>query len=129
MKPTPVRVFGLMVAAMGLYLALFPLITAELLGKPHDTSTQLINLRASWGGTLLGLGAFVAWLPAPRPWARAAVGLLMWVMAGVGAARVIGFVADGDPDTRQAIWITAEVAIVIACAIGLRVLARRRATA
>ncbi|MEO8700634.1 MAG: DUF4345 family protein [Kofleriaceae bacterium] len=126
MKPTPVRVFGLMLAAMGLYLALFPQITADLLGKPADTATRMINLRASWGGTLLGLGAFVAWLPAPRPWGRAVVGLVMWAMAGIGVARLIGFVADGDPDMRQAIWITAEVAIVIACAVGLRVMARRR---
>lgn len=126
MKPTPIRVFGLALVATGLYLALFPLVTAQALGKPADTSTQLINLRASWGGTLMGLGAFVAWLPAVKPWGRAFVGLLMWAMAGVGIARLLGFALDGSPDGRQAIWITAEVAIVIACWLGLRGMARRR---
>jgi hypothetical protein len=126
LKPTPIRVFGLALVATGLYLALFPTVTAQALGKPADTSTQLINLRASWGGTLMGLGAFIAWLPAVKPWGRALVGLLLWVMAGVGVARLIGFVVDGHPDSRQAIWITAEVAIVIACWFGLRAMARRR---
>lgn len=57
----------------------------------------------------------------------------MWVMAGVGLARVIGFVLDGPPDTRQLIWIGAEVVIVIACVFGLRAIAtaaaRRRSAA
>jgi hypothetical protein len=111
---------GLALVAAGAYLALQPLVVADAFGKPHDTSTQMINLRASWGGTLMGIGAFVAWLPSLRPWWRALVGLLMWSMAGIGVARLIGFALDGDPDSRQAIWIIAEVAIVIVCAAVLR---------
>ena len=111
---------GLALIATGAALALSPLAVASLLGKPHETSSQMINLRASWGGAVLGLGAFVAWLPALKPWSRALIGLLMWAMAGVGAARTLGFILDGDPDTRQLVWITAEAAIVLGGALALR---------
>jgi hypothetical protein len=113
-------VVGIALAAFGAYLSIFPLVTAEALGRPHGEPTQLINLRASFGGTLLGLGAFLAWLPAVQPWKRTIVGLLLWAMAGVGAARLLGFVLDGAPDGRQWIWLIAEILIVITCAILLR---------
>ena len=117
------RVLGLVIVAVGAYLVANPRVVAEALGLPHATPTQWINLRASWGGTLMGLGAFVAWLPALRSWARTVLGLLGWAMAGIGLARLVGFVVDGSPDTRQYIWITAEVLIAASCAVIIR---RRR---
>jgi hypothetical protein len=113
-------VLGIAIAAFGAYLSVFPLVTAEALSRPHDEPTQLINLRASFGGTLLGLGLFVAWLPGMKPWKRTIVGILMWSMAGIGAARLLGFALDGSPDGRQWIWLIAEVLIVATCAILLR---------
>jgi hypothetical protein len=121
------RVLGVAMLAAGIVLALSPIAVADALGLPRDTSTRMINLRASWGGTLTGLGAFVAWLPAVRPWSRALVGLVGWTMAGIGAARLVGFAVDGSPDARQYVWITAEVALAVGSAVVLRVLARRRA--
>jgi hypothetical protein len=117
-------VVGLALAAFGAYLSLFPLVTAEALSRPAGEPTQLINLRASFGGTLLGLGLFLAWLPATRPWKRTITGLLMWSMAGIGAARLLGFALDGSPDSRQWIWLIAEVLIVATCAVLLRRWAR-----
>jgi hypothetical protein len=116
---------GLAVVAAGAFLVMSPVTVADALGKPHETPTQMINLRATYGGTLAGIGAFVAWLPSWSPRWRAFVGLLMWAMAGIGAARLVGFALDGSPDARQYIWIVAEVVIVIACAIVLR---RRRSS-
>jgi Domain of unknown function (DUF4345) len=117
---TVMIVVGLAIAAFGVYLSLFPLVTAEVLSRPHGEPTQLINLRASFGGTMLGIGLFVAWLPAIKPWKRTFVGLLMWAMAGIGAARLLGFALDGSPDSRQWIWIIAEVLIVVTGVILLR---------
>jgi hypothetical protein len=115
---------GLAVVAAGVYLALSPLVVASALDLPSDTTSRMINLRASWGGAAIGIGAFVAWLPALRPWRRAAYGLLGWTMAGVGLARCTGLVLDGAPDSRQLLWIGAEIAIVIGCVVALT---RRRA--
>jgi len=118
------RVLGLVIVAVGAYLVANPRVVADALALPHDKPTQWINLRASWGGALLGLGAFVAWLPALRPWLRSVLGLLGWAMAGIGLARLVGFVVDGSPDTRQYIWITAEVLIAASCAVIIRRRAR-----
>ncbi len=120
-------VIGSLLVAVGVYFVMSPLTVASVLQRPHDTSSQLINLRASWGGPVLGLGALLVWLPALRPWPRTVLGVLLWSMAGVGLARAIGFLLDGDPDTRQWIWLTLEIAIVIGASIGLRVLAGRAA--
>lgn len=126
MKPRDLqRVIGGLIVAFGIYLVLSPLTVADVLERPHETTSQLINLRASWGGPVLGLGAYLLWSPGLRPWSRAVLGLLLWSMAGIGLARTIGFVVDGAPDTRQWIWLTLEVAIVIGAAFGLRALARR----
>jgi hypothetical protein len=113
-------VIGLAIVAVGAILVMSPTMVADVLGKPHDTPTRMINLRASWGGTVAGIGAFVAWLPAWSPKWRVLVGLLMWAMAGIAAARLVGFAVDGHPDTRQYIWIVAEVVITAGCAIALR---------
>ena len=117
------RLAGVAMIIVGAVLALSPHAVADALGRPAHTSSQLINLRASWGGTLAGLGGFVAWLPALRPWWRAAVGLVAWAMAGIGAARLLGFALDGAPDGRQLVWIADEVVLAVGGAVAL---ARRR---
>ena len=111
---------GLVIAAGGARVPVFPLGAAGGRGRAAGEATQRIKLRARFGGTLLGLGAFVAWWPAVRPWTRTILGLLMWAMAGVGLARLLGFVLDGSPDGRQWIWLVAEVLIVATCAVLLR---------
>jgi len=116
---------GLVLLGLGGILVMSPLAVAEVLGRPHDTSSRMINLRASWGGPVLGLAGFVAWLPALRPWLRSVVGLVTWAMAGVGVARAVGFALDGSPDARQYVWIIGEVVIVVLGAWALRVIARR----
>ena len=113
-------VLGAALIAFGVYLALSPLVVADALGRPHETSSQMLNLRASWGGPVLGLGALIAWLPALRPWARTVLGVLLWGMLGIACARTIGWVLDGHPDNRQALWMFLEIAIAFGCAFGLR---------
>ncbi len=120
--------FGFAMILVGGYLTMTPLDTAVALGKPSETSSQLINLRASWGGPLLGLGAFVAWVPAPKPWPRAVLGLLGWAMAGIAVARTVGFALDGSPDERQWLWLTIEIVLAIGCAVALRRLPRSAQT-
>lgn len=116
---------GVVLVGLGVYLTVAPATTAELLGRSPVTSSDWINLRATFGGTLLGLGAFVAWLPGRRPWQRFVLGLLGWAMAGIGAARLVGFAIDRGPDPRQYVWLVAEVVIAAACFV----LVRRRARA
>ncbi len=113
-------IVGLVLVAAGVYLMFSPLVVAEALGRPHATSSQMINLRATWGGAVAGFGAFVAWLPALSPKRRVVLGLLLTSMAGIGIARATGFVLDGHPDTLQWFWMIAEITIVAVCAVALR---------
>lgn len=113
-------VLGVVIGALGAYLAVVPTATADVLGHRPTTPPGWINMRASYGGTLIGLGAFIAWLPSARPALRAIIGLLGWAMAGIGLARLLGFAMDGHPDKLQLLWITAEIAIVVTCAVLLR---------
>ena len=74
---------------------------------------------------MLGVGAFVAWLPTLRPYKRAAAGLLLWSMLGIAAARATGFALDGSPDRLQWFWLGAEVVLASAGALALRATAAR----
>jgi hypothetical protein len=111
---------GAVIAAVGVVLVVAPGLTRDILTRTPKTPSDWINLRATFGGTLVGLGVFVAWLPSPRPWQRSVLGLLLWGMAGIGVARLVGFAVDGSPDTRQLVWLVAEVVIVAVCAYVLR---------
>lgn len=112
-------VTGFTLAALGVILALSPLTVAALLSRPHETGPQMINLRASFGGSLFGLGLFVVWLDALRPWRRLWLGLLAFSMAGIGLARILGFALDGHPDTLQWIWLGLEIALVLGASVAL----------
>ena len=121
MSPRTTRVLaGALLIFAGLVLAIEPRLARDALGRHPVTPSDWMNLRASFGGTLLGLGAALAWLPSVRPWRRAGLGLLGWAMAGIGAARLLGFFLDGSPDVRQWVWLIAEGLIVVLCVVLLR---------
>jgi drug/metabolite transporter (DMT)-like permease len=114
---------GALLLLAGIALVFVPDQVGEALQRPATTAGDAINLRASWGGTLAGIGAFVLARPSLRPWRETVATLVLCSMAAVGLARAIGFVLDGDPDTRQWVWLVAEVALVAVSAAYLR---RRR---
>ena len=64
------------------------------------------------------VSAEVADGPRSRIWTQAANrmhaarGLLVWLMAGVGVARLVGFALDGQPDSTQWSYLVAEVAML-----------------
>ena len=92
---------------------------AELLDRPSSTLGEQINLRATWGGLLLGVGLAIAFASTSSV-GRGVISLVLWIMIGVGAARVTGFVLDGIPGAMQWVWLTVEVAIAILCVWILR---------
>lgn len=105
---------GLILLAVGVVLVFVPLEVAEALQRPARTSSEIINLRASFGGSVAGLGVFALACDALRPWRRSIATLVLCTMATVGAARAIGFVLDGAPDRLQWVWLIAEVLLVAA---------------
>lgn len=110
---------GALISAIAVALVLSPLKVAAALRRPHETVSQMINLRASWGGALLGVGLFVLWLPTGQGRGVYALRAVLCLMIGIGGARLVGFAMDGRPDTLQWVWLIAEVLIAIACALAL----------
>ncbi|MBL4683402.1 MAG: DUF4345 family protein [Nannocystaceae bacterium] len=97
----------------------YPTEAGALIGRHATTAPEKINLRASPGGTMLGLGAALAF----SRWqtkAQLIAHVVMWMMIGFAVARMIGFILDGSPDTLQWFWMTAEVVIAAGCGWYLR---------
>ncbi len=121
MSSSALRVgIGLVIVIGGVVLIFSPSWVRDTLSRPADTVGERINLRATFGGTLAGLGAFVAHADVFRPWKRVAAKGLLWLMVGVGAARAVGFVLDGRPDAMQWVWLSAEVVLALAAGVFLR---------
>lgn len=117
---TPLRtLLGALTSLAGVVLIFSPRKVAEVLHRPYETVSQQINLRASWGGALLGLGLFILWMPPLNPRATFALRLVLCLMVGIGGARLVGFALDGRPDALQWVWIVAEALIALACAVAL----------
>ena len=116
---------GSLLVLAGCYLALSPQLVAEQMQKVPVTPSDVINLRASPGGALIGIGAFVAWLPAVKPWSQTVLGFLGWFMAGILVARLYGFIVDGSPDNRQWLWLWCEIGLALGCFFAIRWLRHR----
>ncbi len=114
--PRTRMIAGLALAAVGVALVFSPMFVASALNRPHGTHAELINLRATWGGSVLGLGAFIAWLPAGAARRVWVAGLVGWAMTGIAVGRAVGFILDGGPDTLQWAYLVAEIVIAVACA-------------
>lgn len=111
--------FALIVIAAAIAAIASPVEVGEFLGRPAATSSEMINLRASWGGALLGVGLAIGWAQRQTR-AQRVVSWLMWLMVGIGLARAVGFVLDGSPDRLQWVWLGAEIVIAVVCAWWLR---------
>jgi len=112
-------VLAFVVIAAAIVAIASPVEVGRALSRTATTSSEMINLRASWGGALLGIGAAIGWARTETR-TRLAVSLVMWLMVGIGLARAVGFVLDGDPDRLQWLWLGAEIVIAAACAWWLR---------
>jgi hypothetical protein len=102
---------GVLVAALGVVLVFSPGWVRDTFARPAETIGQKINLRATFGGAIAGLGGWVIHASALRPVGVLVAKGLLWLMSAVAAARVVGFVLDGQPDGLQWTWLVAEVLI------------------
>jgi hypothetical protein len=118
--PSKLRIaLAIVVVGAAVVAILSPTAVGEALGRVATTAPEKINLRASWGGTLLGIGAAIG-LAQTATRGRLILSSVMWVVAGIGIARALGFVLDGGPDVLQWVWLVAEIAIVAVCLWWLR---------
>ena len=118
------RIAGVLLLLAGIALVFMPEQLATALGRPYETAGEKINMRATWGGLVTGLGLLLVWFPGVSPRGRFALSALMWLSAGIAFGRGVGFALDGSPDGLQWFWMLAELAIVGGSAWALRRSAR-----
>jgi hypothetical protein len=114
------RAVGLVIIVVAILCIFAPLRVGELVGASPKTASDVINLRASYGGSGLGLGLILALVASLSPLRASLVHFILYLMVGIGTARLVGFVVDGHPDTRQWIWLIAEVIIIGVCLLVMR---------
>ena len=86
---------GLMLVAFGFAYLMFPVSMAALTGVSVSTPAAITDIRATYGGLQLGVGAFLLWsalAPDRIPSGLLALGLSA---GGVASCRLVGLVVDG----------------------------------
>ena len=111
--------------AFGLGFAFAPEALADLVtGAAPSTSSGVTDMRATYGGVVIGLGLFVG-LCARRPeWVRMGLIASLLVVASIGATRLGGIIADGSPNAFMIIFLALELLSVGLYAFALGQLGR-----
>ena len=82
--------------------------------------SAVTDMRATYGGLSLGLALFFGLCAARRQWIRPGLLAALLAVAGIGAARVIGMIADGDPNAFMFVFLATEIVSVGLIGFALR---------
>lgn len=90
------RIFGLVLAILGVVATVFPQWFGPLTGGPEPAVDiyEAIERRVR-GGMVLGLGLMFVGIPALRPWSTSIPLVIFYFMTGALAARLFGLIVDG----------------------------------
>ena len=105
----------------GVAFALFPAEMAEFVtGGSPSTASGLIDLRSTYGGMSMGIGALFAFAARDASLHRIGLRGVLAVMLGMGGARAIGIVVDGNPNAWMFVYLALEVGMAGASGWALR---------
>lgn len=116
-----VRVTAAVFALYGLGFVLMPARLSRLTtGTVPDSAAAWIDLRATYGGLSLAVGA-ILWLLASKPSTlRDGLWAVLLLMLGMAGGRLYGIVMDGSPNTVMWIYLGFELVAVALAAFLLR---------
>ena len=86
---------GLMLVAFGLAYLVSPVSMLELTGGTASTPAAITDVRATYGGFQLGLGAFLCWSALASERVPSALLALSLVAGAIGGCRLLGVAVDG----------------------------------
>ncbi|NNK44250.1 MAG: hypothetical protein HKP46_16550 [Myxococcales bacterium] len=105
------RIFGIVLAVVGVIVAVFPGWFGPLTGGPEPPADvfEAIERRVR-GGMVLGVGlAFIA-VTALRPWSTSIPSVIFYFMTGALAMRLLGLILDGTVPKQ---WLLVAVEAVV----------------
>jgi Domain of unknown function (DUF4345) len=98
----------------GLAFVFFPeTLGRAITGSAPDTSSGVIDMRATYGGMTVAVGLALAWLG--RSESKEAFGLysIALVMLCMASSRLVGIVCDGDANSIMYAYLAAEVVVLV----------------
>lgn len=105
-----VWIVGGLFVAYGLAFALAPTDMARLVtGDAPGTASGIIDLRATYGGMSIAVGAGILLLGRRRSTIRLALSITAIVLFAMAATRCLGFVVDGSPNAIMWIYLISEI--------------------
>lgn len=113
------RIFGIVLAVVGVVAALFPNWFGPLTGGPEPPVDvhEAIERRVR-GGMVLGVGLVFVAVTALRPWSTSIPSAIFYFTIGALAARVLGLLFDGTVP-KQWLWVAVEAVVVALAAFWL----------
>jgi len=100
--------------AFGLGFSLVPAPLAEMFTDAAPaTHSAVIDMRATYGGTALGVAIIFALCARNEDYLKLGVQGLLAVMTGLAAARSVGILSDREPNLFMLGLLVAEVTMVI----------------
>ena len=113
------RIFGLVLAILGVVATVFPQWFGPLTGGPEPAVDiyEAIERRVR-GGMVLGLGLMFVGIPALRPWSTSIPLVIFYFMTGALAARLFGLIVDGMVP-RQWLLVAVEAGVMTLVALWL----------
>ena len=109
------RIFGIVLAVVGVVVAIFPGWFGPLTGGPEPPvdAFEAVERRVR-GGMVLGVGlAFIA-VTALRPWSVSIPSAIFYFMTGALAARLVGIIVDGVVPKQWALVAVEAVFMTLA---------------
>lgn len=109
------RIFGIVLAVVGVVVAIFPGWFGPLTGGPEPPVDvfEAVERRVR-GGMVLGVGlAFIA-VTALRPWSVSIPTAIFYFMTGALAARLVGIIVDGVVPKQWALVAVEAVFMALA---------------
>jgi hypothetical protein len=113
------RIFGLVLAILGVVATVFPQWFGPLTGGPEPAVDIYESIeRRVRGGMVLGLGLMFVGIPALRPWSTSIPLVIFYFMTGALAARLFGLIVDGMVP-RQWLLVAVEAGVMTLVALWL----------
>jgi len=115
-------IIAVLFIGFGVGFAFAPTFFADFIipGAAPSVPSAIIDMRATYGGPALGLGLFFVVATRRRQWMRPALVVSLLVIACIGAARLLGIIADGDPNAWMLFFLATEVISVALIVVALR---------
>jgi hypothetical protein len=115
-------VIAVLFVGFGVGFAVAPKFFADFFipGAAPSVPSAVIDMRATYGGVAFGIGLFFA-IAATRPqWQRPALTASLLVDSSIGAARAVGIVVDGEPNSWMLFFLATEVIFAVVIVMALR---------